>query len=248
MQRALFSATPQIGFESNDPVFSQIFNAVNQQPHYSAESLLKANSTACKRAFAQQPCKSIFEKSKLNALEDIAKDRLSVVAKNLKQAKIQQQVPKKQNLEIPISTLTTRPTGTRTSGGANGKQLLKPNPFYDPRLDMLAKSMTCIRCKKIVRPGLFFRCIDGHVHCDRCKGGSLTEFGRFCTKCKDVYKKKRKIRPNKALRETNPHIQEADKYIEKCNGCSHTYYNLGNGEREHFSHHIVQIWGSLGLD
>jgi hypothetical protein len=241
MKRAILNSTPKIGFENTDPVFSQIFNVVNQQPHYSAESL--KSEKPCEKGFSQlpkidPPCKSIFEQSKRDALENIAKDRLSTVGRNPKHAKIQQQAPTTHNLEGLIPRLAARPTDTSTSGGANGRQ---------PLCDKLAKIMTCTTCKRIVRPGLIFRCIDGHVYCERCKGGSLAEFGRFCTSCKDVYKKKHKIRPNKALRETNPHIQEADKYIEKCYICSHTYYNLGNGKKEHLSLHIDQTWHTLRI-
>ena len=241
--------TPQIGFESNDPVVSQILNGVNQQPHYSAVSLMSGkakmgNSSARKKGFSQPPkndppCKSIFEQSKRKAHEKIAQDdRISTVGKNLKHAKTQQQAPTTQNRVIP-RTATRPPGGIRTPGGTNGR-----NPLSDPHLDKLA-SMICTTCKKIVRPGFIFRCIDGHVHCERCKGGSLAEFGRICTICKDVYKKKHRVRPNKVLRETNPHIKEAEKFIVKCNICSQNYYNLGNGEMEHYSQHIDQTWGNL---
>ena len=113
--------------------------------------------------------------------------------------------------------------------------------FYDPELDKLVSIMTCTTCRKIVQPELIFRCLVGHVYCDKCKGGNLTDFGKHCEICKGRGKK-RKIRPNRILKEANPHIEEAQKFKEKCSECSEEYFNLGNGKKEHYSQHIANIW------
>jgi hypothetical protein len=258
MKRAVPKPIPPMDLESDKVL--QLLNGVNQQPHYSREFIMSdkakrsigLNSFTCKKGSTHLAKNgpsniSLFEHGKSKALKKIAEERTLAGEKNLRLTQEPTHATATQNLNRILPRTATRPTDASATLGSNEKkrQLLETNPIYNHRVDDLAASMTCIKFKKIVRPGFMFRCIDGHVHCEKCKGGSLTIFGGLCTLCRDVYKKKHKIRPNKALPETNPHVREAANYIERCEKCPQEYYNMGNGKKEHWSRHIDETWGNL---
>ena len=107
---------------------------------------------------------------------------------------------------------------------------INPNNHSQANMKELILKMTCIDCSLIVTPNVQYKCHEGHIFCEYCKGSRPVS---HCSKCLKLIGYKRRIGKNPLKKATQIFIQEADAYIGKCSTCQMEYYDLGNGENQH---------------
>ena len=91
--------------------------------------------------------------------------------------------------------------------------------------------MTCAGCDLILTPSVQYKCHEGHIFCEYCKGIGRSLFK--CLECRQLFGKERRIWNKPLELSTQTFIKEAEALIKRCNECHLSYYNLGNGENQH---------------
>ena len=107
---------------------------------------------------------------------------------------------------------------------------INPNNHSQAKMKELILKMTCIGCSLIVTPNVQYKCHEGHIFCEYCKGSRPVS---RCSKCLELIGYERRIWKKGLEKATQPFVKEADAYTGKCGVCEMECYDLGNGKNQH---------------